>query len=68
MGELTSGEGIDPDDAFSSVPYEKVLLPTLISQKEFIKAFCKSGSPHKSVNLSFIVTNIKNKLTDLCGN
>jgi hypothetical protein len=27
----------------------------------------KSQSPHKTVNLSFIITNIKNKLTDLCG-
>ena len=29
--------------------------------------FCKSQFPHESVNLSFIITNIKNKLTDLCG-
>ena len=37
----------------------------LISQKVLIKLFCKSRFPHKSVNLSFLVTNIKNKLTDL---
>ena len=40
----------------------------LISHKVFIKSFCKSQSSHKSVNLSFIVTNIKNELTNLCGN
>ena len=40
----------------------------LISQKVFIKSFCKSQLPQKSVNLSFITTNIKNKLTDSCGN
>jgi hypothetical protein len=34
----------------------------------FRKSFCKSSFPHKFVNLSFIVTGIKNKLTDLCGN
>ena len=39
----------------------------LISQKVFIKSFCNSRFPHKSVNLSFIITNIKNKLTDVCG-
>ena len=39
-----------------------------ISHKVFLKSFCRSQFPHKSVNLSFIITNIKNKLTDLCGN
>ena len=33
-----------------------------------IKAFCKSHLPHKSVDLSFIIANVKNELTDLCGN
>ena len=32
------------------------------------KSFCKSQLPHKYVNVSFTLTNIKNKLTDLCGN
>ena len=39
-----------------------------ISQKVFIKSFCKSQFPHESANFSFTITNIKNKLTDLCGN
>jgi len=34
----------------------------------FLKSFCRSQLPHKSVNLSFTITNIKNKLTDLCWN
>ena len=34
----------------------------------FIKSVCRSHPPHKSVNLSFTITNTKNKLTDLCGN
>ena len=38
-----------------------------ISQKVFIKLFRKVQFPHQSVNLSFTFTNIKNKLTDLCG-
>jgi len=40
----------------------------LITQKVFLKSFFKSQLPYKSVNLSFIITNINNKLTDLCGN
>ena len=36
-----------------------------ISQKVFIKSFCKNQSPHKSVNLFFISEIIKNELTDL---
>jgi len=34
-------------------------LPDLISQKGLIKLFCKSQFPHKSVNLPFIITNIR---------
>ena len=33
----------------------------------FLKSFCKSQLPHKFVNLSFVITNIQNKLTDLWG-
>ena len=39
-----------------------------ISQKVFIKSFCKSEFPHKFVNVSFMITDIENTLTDLCGN
>jgi len=31
----------------------------LISQTVFIKSFCKSQFPHKSVNLFFIITTIR---------
>ena len=34
------------------------------SHKVFVKLFFKSQFLHKSV----IITNVKNKLTDLCGN
>ena len=44
----------------------QMMRPNLISQKVFIKSFCRSRFPHKSVNLSFIITDTK--LTDLCGN
>ena len=40
----------------------------LISRKVFSQSVCKSQLPHKSANLSFTVTNIKNKLTGLCEN
>ena len=32
------------------------------------KSSCISQLPHKSANLSFTITNIKNNLTNLCGN
>ena len=40
----------------------------LISRKVFLKLFYKSQFPHKFVNLSFTITNMKNELTDLWGN
>ena len=40
----------------------------LISQKVFIKSFFTGQFTYKSVNLSFMVTRMKEKLTDLCGN
>ena len=40
----------------------------LISQKVITKSFCKRQFPHKSVVFSFIISNIKNELTDLFGN
>jgi len=40
----------------------------LISHKVFFKSFCRSQVPHNSVNSSFTISNIKNKLTDSCGN
>ena len=39
----------------------------IFSQRLCEKYFSKRQFPHISVNLSFIITNIKNKLTDLCG-
>ena len=38
------------------------------SHKVFTKSFCESQFPHKSVNLSFGIAHIKNKLTDLYEN
>ena len=40
----------------------------LSHRKCFIKSSRTSQLPHKSVHLFFIFTNIKNRLTDLCGN
>ena len=52
--------------ALAPVTCVMVSLPhTLTSQKVFIKPFCKSQFPHKSVNLSFIITHIKIQLRDL---
>ena len=38
-----------------------------ISHKVFLKAFCKSQFPHKSVKVFFISVIVKDKLTDLWG-
>ena len=54
-------------------PVDAALLATFFAQyarvfvslKVFLKSFCRS---HKSVNLSFVITNMKNKLTDLSVN
>jgi len=40
----------------------------LISHKIFLKSFCRSQLPHKSVNSSFTIVNIENRLTDSCEN
>ena len=45
----------------------RVLVPPHFTQRVVIVVLRKS-SPHKSVNLSFTITNIKSKLMDLCGN
>jgi hypothetical protein len=39
-----------------------------MSQRVFIQSLCRSQFTHKSVNWSFIITHVKNKLTDWCGN
>ena len=41
---------------------------TLVSHTVFLNSFCGSHLPHKCVDWSFTITEIKNKLTDLCGN
>ena len=43
------------------------VLRNLVSLKLLVKSFYKSRCPHKSVNLFFIFTDVKKKLTDLCG-
>ena len=43
-------------------------LTGLISHNVFIRSVLKGQFPHKFVNLSFMITNVKNKLTDLRGN
>ena len=40
----------------------------LISLKRFMKPFCESRFPHRSVNLFFILVILKNKLRDLWRN
>ena len=41
--------------------------PMSISHTEFLKVVFRSQPPPKSVNLSFTITSIKNKLTDVWG-
>ena len=43
------------------------LSPSLL-YKSVHNVVLQSQFPHKSVNLPFIITNMKNKLTNLCGN
>ena len=39
----------------------------LISHKVFLKSFCKSRFPHKSIKLNLILVILKDQLTDLWG-
>jgi len=57
-----SNAALDPPADAEFVPTE------FISQQVFMHSFCKSPFPRKPVNLSYIITNIKNKITYLCGN
>ena len=41
---------------------------TLPAAAVFLKSFCISQLPNKSVNLSFTIPNLNNKLIYLCGN
>ena len=56
----------------SSITVERhvvVRVPNVfMSHKVFLKTFGRSQLHHKSVNLSFTITNMKNKLTEFCGN
>jgi len=62
------GEGESKIENGAFGPTVRVGGTRLVSQKVFIKSFCKSQFPHKSVNLLFILVIIKDNLTDLCGN
>ena len=55
-------------DRFSDgvIPCPISLFTNLISQKVFRESFCTSQFSHKFVDLSFIITNLENKSTDLC--
>ena len=53
--------------AFSRAASTSFRSSTLISQKFFIKSFCRCKFSHKIVNLSFILAYIKNELTYSCG-
>ena len=47
--------------------FERVDRYNLISHKLFLKWFCQTQFPHKSVNVFFILVMVKYKLTDLRG-
>ena len=49
------------------IPISHGRLLDLISHKVFLKPFCRSHPPYKSVNLFFISLIMKDKLTDWCG-
>ncbi len=47
---------------------EKVYLEGFIALQVFAKLFRISRLPHKSVHVSFTITNVKNKLANVRGN
>jgi len=54
------------DETISHMKSEEIRRPYL--SPSFLKSLCRSQLLHESVNLSFTLTNMKNKLTDSCGN
>ena len=58
--DLQRDEAAAPDPACLSIHS--------ISHTVLLKPFCRSKIPYKFVNLSFIVANMKHKLTYLCAN
>ena len=67
LGMVEFAVGLDGGDALLDDEV-CIINPKFVSQKASIESFCKSQFPHEFVNLSFIITYIKNELTDLCGN
>ena len=71
---MTAHESSNPEPSTANLltinmePRHSNLSHRKISQKVFIKTFCKGQCPHKSVNSFLILVIIKDKLTDLCGN
>ena len=51
--------------ARASNPYPN---PETHAHTDFSDSFCKSQLPHRSVNLFFVITHVRNELTNLCGN
>ena len=49
-------------------PLDRIPGPTLISHKVFLKSIGRRQLPHILVNLFFTITDVMNKLTNLCGN
>ena len=64
MSERSSGHTL------SALPYRssRTCAYKVYFTQSVYKAFFRSQLPHRSVNLLFTITNIKHKLTDLCGN
>ena len=59
---------LDPAARIAEPETQNPSSHVLISQKVFIKLFCKSRFPHKFVNLFFMLVKIMDKLLDLCEN
>ena len=63
-----AGKHLHPYSKVSAVSlYAMSSGEDLVSQKVFIKLFCQSLFPYKSVNLFFILATMKDKLSNLCG-
>ena len=56
-----------PERVFFAVVEASPRLSYCIAQKVLITTLCRSQLSHKSVNLSFAITNMNGKFKDLCG-
>ena len=67
-GERERERGTEGEREREDSPHAQLGFPQSYLTGSVLKVVLQKSTSHKFVNLSFTVTNIKNTLTNLCGN